>query len=911
MQLVIILVIVVVLLVPISAYSQATNNPRQIGEVQWFEPAFYAPGQANFQIIDSDQNLNPYNIDSFSVIVYSDTDKTGINYVVTETGKNSGIFGGLISLTTTENSSGQTLRASSGDTLVVSYVDTTLGYPYTVHDSLQITATSLVTAESFTSPITVNLDKSRYTWTDKILISVKSEIHNKDPNTKDIIGDENNESVIVSTQHKKLSNFRLIETAADSNIFKGTITLTGFSSHDANGDGIKNDASGITSGSGYSNGKISSQFDDGISVSVEYDNNYFDIGTALISWNIAESSWLKQEYKGTEQGKFHVNDPDMNIDPNSLDSVFVSVWSQDYKTGIKVKAIETGKNTGIFEGIVNFVPGQSFSNNLHANMGDTIVLEYEDRTLPNPYFLDDVLDITGTTILGSNPVTKQVSNPPKSIPEPTCSSGYELVNGICTRIQSSSSSQFSTTDLGGSSSSSNQNQNFGSKSTVKSLTYHEQYGDYIDGVGEFSIKFDYDLDFRIEHPEKIEAGKTVDFTITPVGGILTSTLTIAGNPLPSEITSIGLGDTDGFTYQIVKVDAQPSLNVNPYVNGPASISSSNLSMNSMYSKTIQLIVDDYIGNSNSITVNLPVTLYLNAGLKFTLFDLPFLPDIPIQQLPLAKKMTPQISEKIPLIKYHKTKLTLDVENSSKDQYVKFKPNLKLDSGQSLSKSVSIEVNGIHKKSVQSNQWSNDFYLGYGQHNLQAIFQETTDNSNSANVYRGSTSSIVKTTLTEPQQSETSIKTSAQSDSQSSKSGLTCGSGTHEENGQCVADSMFGGGCLIATATYGSELAPEVQKLRELRDNSLLSTKSGTNFMNLFNDVYYSFSPHIADYERENPVFKEIVKLAITPMITSLSILNYVDMDSEESVLGYGISLIVLNVVMYIGIPVLAVMRIRK
>ncbi len=101
----------------------------------------------------------------------------------------------------------------------------------------------------------------------------------------------------------------------------------------------------------------------------------------------------------------------------------------------------------------------------------------------------------------------------------------------------------------------------------------------------------------------------------------------------------------------------------------------------------------------------------------------------------------------------------------------------------------------------------------------------------------------------------------------------------------------GGGCLIATATYGSELSPQVQQLRELRDNYLLQTESGTSFMNSFNDFYYSFSPVIADYERENPVFKEVVKIAITPMISSLSILNYVDMDSERSVLGYGISLI--------------------
>jgi len=121
----------------------------------------------------------------------------------------------------------------------------------------------------------------------------------------------------------------------------------------------------------------------------------------------------------------------------------------------------------------------------------------------------------------------------------------------------------------------------------------------------------------------------------------------------------------------------------------------------------------------------------------------------------------------------------------------------------------------------------------------------------------------------------------------------------------------GGGCLIATATYGSEMAIEVQQLRELRDNQLLQTESGTAFMTTFNDIYYSFSPIIADMERENPVFKEMVKLAITPMISSLSILNYVDMNSESEVLGYGISLILLNLGMYLGLPAIVVIGIKK
>jgi len=121
----------------------------------------------------------------------------------------------------------------------------------------------------------------------------------------------------------------------------------------------------------------------------------------------------------------------------------------------------------------------------------------------------------------------------------------------------------------------------------------------------------------------------------------------------------------------------------------------------------------------------------------------------------------------------------------------------------------------------------------------------------------------------------------------------------------------GGGCLIATATYGSEMAPQVQFLREIRDNQLMSTDSGTAFMTSFNQFYYSFSPVIADLERENPVFKETVKLFITPMLSTLSLLNYVPLDSESSVLGYGLSIIALNVGIYFVSPVVGLKIAKK
>ena len=123
------------------------------------------------------------------------------------------------------------------------------------------------------------------------------------------------------------------------------------------------------------------------------------------------------------------------------------------------------------------------------------------------------------------------------------------------------------------------------------------------------------------------------------------------------------------------------------------------------------------------------------------------------------------------------------------------------------------------------------------------------------------------------------------------------------------ESEEGGGCLIATAAYGSEMAPQVQLLREIRDNQLMNTESGSAFMGAFNEAYYSFSPYIADMERENPMFKEAVKLGLTPMLSSLAIME--NANSESEVLGLGLSVIALNLGMYIAAPAIIFYGISK
>jgi len=87
------------------------------------------------------------------------------------------------------------------------------------------------------------------------------------------------------------------------------------------------------------------------------------------------------------------------------------------------------------------------------------------------------------------------------------------------------------------------------------------------------------------------------------------------------------------------------------------------------------------------------------------------------------------------------------------------------------------------------------------------------------------------------------------------------------------------GCLIATAAFGSELAPQVQFLRGFRDDHILSTAAGSSFMNVFNSWYYSFSPSVADYERANPWAQAMIKTAIYPLLGILQV-------AEK---GYGVS----------------------
>jgi hypothetical protein len=91
----------------------------------------------------------------------------------------------------------------------------------------------------------------------------------------------------------------------------------------------------------------------------------------------------------------------------------------------------------------------------------------------------------------------------------------------------------------------------------------------------------------------------------------------------------------------------------------------------------------------------------------------------------------------------------------------------------------------------------------------------------------------------------------------------------------------------------------------------MNTESGKSFLSSFNQLYYSFSPTIADWERQNPIFKETIRIVITPLLTSLLVLNHTDIDSEAEMVGYGISLILLNIGIYFVGPAIIIHKLKR
>lgn len=260
-------------------------------------------------------------------------------------------------------------------------------------------------------------DKHIYTWTDKIFITIIAPDFNFDTHSIDEIGNDSFNPIKISTRGHTLDQYKLVETGPSTGIFAGEVILTGFC-HDADGNtstGIQSrnssecrvgdDTNPRTEPSqkgGPTNGLLEADNDDGITISFEYTENETVLGSAPIRWSIGEVQWLEASYPITGTGLIRVIDPDMNLNPETVDNFVIDVWSDSDAGGIDLTVTETGEMTGVFEGMVFFsTTKESSGSRLLVGQGDTVTAEYEDNTLPQPYTIADDLDVTATAFIGT------------------------------------------------------------------------------------------------------------------------------------------------------------------------------------------------------------------------------------------------------------------------------------------------------------------------------------------------------------------------------------------------------------------------------------------------------------------------------------------------------------------------------
>jgi hypothetical protein len=342
-----------------------------------------------------------------------------------ETGKDTGIFQSVIKVPKKLNNN----LLERGEQIHLEYTDWGPAGSKVVGANNQDIQLTIYTSNF---GATVELDQKVYTWTDRVYITVVAPDHNFDPNLIDIIGDNDENKVSVSTRGNSISNYKLVETGVDTGIFTGYVILTGNTNvkgtSGVDGAGLNPTGSG-PSGVGPTDGFLPSEEQDGVSVSFEFTRDQTVTGSALIRWNIGEIKWLEASYPANGQGVLQIVDPDMNLNPKAVDKFDTNVWSDSDSGGIKLTMTETGEATGIFQGTVYFTTNfQSSGNRLHVAEGDTVTGEYKDRTLPPPYTPSDQLRLTSTTFIGT--VVPPLERAPASNPRIVDSFGNAITGAV-------------------------------------------------------------------------------------------------------------------------------------------------------------------------------------------------------------------------------------------------------------------------------------------------------------------------------------------------------------------------------------------------------------------------------------------------------------------------------------------------
>jgi len=322
---------------------------------------------------------------------------------LTETGDNTGVFQTVFTIPTSITEQGGTATSPEmGEEVTLTYRDVGLSGENSYGDD-ELDIETGFSISKFGA--IVELDKAVYDWTDTVVITITAPDHNNNANSEESIGtaalpiQANTRAGKMCTTGDK--TYTLNETDEDTGVFTGEIALGGFTHTLATSHSYtapSNSCTGNTSGSLATAGSM-----DGITVSYEWVDGSVALASAIVQWNIGEVELLDSTVSPGGSTVIRVTDVDEDSSSTIVDTFKVDVFSDSDSGGFTATVSETGENTGVFEGTIHFADDAATSGlTLRVSEGDTVTVEYTDKTLPGPdYTTADDLTIAATLTIGT------------------------------------------------------------------------------------------------------------------------------------------------------------------------------------------------------------------------------------------------------------------------------------------------------------------------------------------------------------------------------------------------------------------------------------------------------------------------------------------------------------------------------
>jgi hypothetical protein len=262
-------------------------------------------------------------------------------------------------------------------------------------------------------------------WFGKVTVMIYAPGWNNDSDKRDRIGSTAESAITVTSRGDGNTNATLdvcndsdsegfIETGTNTGVFYGRLKLSAMD-HDMNNDGVLETKLGGTSckNSPFDEyAKIETGRDGAVTINWEYnpEDNKTVSKTMTYGWNVATIKFLEDEYPLDDLNKvqFKLKEKDLGDMPKDKVDLNFRVWSDSDLAGILVEATQDG-NWKHKKPYFFYIQDHEESNgdNLYAQEGDTLYVEYVDTTLPavgpngEQWSKSDTLDIIGTTSVTS------------------------------------------------------------------------------------------------------------------------------------------------------------------------------------------------------------------------------------------------------------------------------------------------------------------------------------------------------------------------------------------------------------------------------------------------------------------------------------------------------------------------------